>query len=211
MGNSTRDIQMRRNTLRVLGIVLIVIVAVISAITLFNWVETNRMRARIKEIIADRPAIISYFSKEGTLKGFNNHSFGDGIQGVFDSFDYQTLEEGYLPIPIPDQSSVWDGVLDDVYALEIDNKLVGVRMNILPMITWDKIPFLEFATELVGKKPDTITDKNEAVWSFPDIKITTELLPIYPVAYGSGIPPQGITIIMNEAVGGKVSYKSGQR
>ena len=100
---------------------------------------------------------------------------------------------------------IWEDIVGDSYVLDIDDKLVGVRMNLSYDFEKFGIPYIKLMSAIIGKESD-ISEGMEITWSFPNFTITSGIIPVYPALYISGIPPKGITIISNKAIGSRVKY-----
>lgn len=188
-------------------VIFLVVITLIGSYLLVDYILNENLERRIDKELADKPRIVDLLTDEGLLLGVNGVDFWDEIDKVLNASQGSDPRKGYLPLPIAGEPSVWGDMFNEFWLLEVDGKLVGARLNLNPWFTRERIPDTELLCALVGRGPDTKADGY--VWELPGVTITLKLLGIYPVLFGTGIPPAGITIISNEALGNRfIGYKN---
>lgn len=189
---------------RILSAIILLATIVAGILIIANYMKLERIRRSIESIMMNRPTLISYLTKDNMLMGFNGFDFWSNVKGILNGTkDDKTYEKGYLPIPLGSVPPIWEGIIVDSYVLDIDEKLVGVRMDLL---SYNDVPYVKLMSAIIGKEPDIISKSDEIIWLFPNFTVSSAIIPVYPALFVSGIPPPGITIINNKAIGQEVNY-----
>lgn len=192
---------------RILSAIILLATIVAGILIIANYMKSERIRQSIESIMMNRPTLISYLTEDNMLMGFNGFDFWSEVKGILDDTeDVKTYEKGYLPIPLGNIPPIWEDIIVDSYVLDIDEKLVGVRMNLPYDYEKDGVPYVKLMSAIIGKEPDIINERNEIIWLFPNFTITSVFIPTFPALFFTGIPPSGITIINNKAIGQDVNY-----
>lgn len=119
----------------------------------------------------------------------------------------ETYEKGYLPIPLRNVPPIWEDIVKDSYILDVDGKLVGVRMRLSYGFEEESVPYEKLMSALIGKEPDT-NRMGEPTWLFPNFTISLGIIPLDPGVFYAILPEpgKGITIIDNKAIGQEVNF-----
>ncbi len=194
--------------MRILSAIILLATVVAGVLIIANYMKAERIRRSIETIMTNRPTLISYLTEDNMLMGFNGFDFWSNVKGILNGTeDDKTYEKGYLPIPLGSVPPIWEDIIVDSYVLDIDEKLVGVRMDLLSYVfEKNDVPYVKLISAIIGKEPDIISRSDGTIWLFPNFTVTSAIIPVYPAFFFSGIPPLGITIINNKAIGQEVNY-----
>lgn len=193
---------------RILSAIILLSTIVAGILIIASYMKTEKIRRSMETIMINRPTLISYLTEDSMLMGFNGFDFGSNVKGILDDIEViKTYKKGYLPIPLRNVPLIWEDIVEDACILDVDGKLVGVRMRLSYDLKEEGVPYEKLMTAIIGKEPDA-NKIGETTWLFPNFTITLGIIPLDPnvLYFYLPEPDQGITIIDNKAIGQEVNY-----